>query len=183
MPDLAPPLIAWYRENARDLPWRRPGFGAWGVLVSEFMLQQTPVDRVIPHLAAWLERWPSPADLAAAAPADAVRQWANLGALVAALFTGDRGLLSRSLEDGVAEPKRAGLVPGFYAIKEAAVDAGALGCSLSGSGPSMFALAPSLAVAAAVGNAMQKAFAAHSDAGSDVYVSPVGRGGARVVAS
>jgi A/G-specific adenine glycosylase len=79
MPDLAPPLIAWYRENARDLPWRRPGFGAWGVLVSEFMLQQTPVDRVIPHLAAWLERWPSPADLAAAAPADAVRQWANLG--------------------------------------------------------------------------------------------------------
>ena len=113
----------------------------------------------------------------------AVRQWANLGALVAALFTGDRGLLSRSLEDGVAEPKRAGLVPGFYAIKEAAVDAGALGCSLSGSGPSMFALAPSLAVAAAVGNAMQKAFAAHSDAGSDVYVSPVGRGGARVVAS
>ena len=56
MPDLATPLIAWYRENARDLPWRRPGFGAWGVLVSEFMLQQTPVDRVIPHLEAWLDR-------------------------------------------------------------------------------------------------------------------------------
>ncbi|MFH8250927.1 A/G-specific adenine glycosylase [Microbacterium sp. B2969] len=79
MPDLAPPLIAWYRENARDLPWRRPGFGAWGVLVSEFMLQQTPVNRVIPHLEAWLERWPTPADLAAEAPAEAVRQWANLG--------------------------------------------------------------------------------------------------------
>jgi A/G-specific adenine glycosylase len=79
MPHLATPLIAWYRENARDLPWRRPGFGAWGVLVSEFMLQQTPVARVIPHLEAWLERWPSPADLAASAPADAVRQWANLG--------------------------------------------------------------------------------------------------------
>ncbi|WHE35327.1 A/G-specific adenine glycosylase [Microbacterium sp. BDGP8] len=79
MPDLASPLSAWYRDNARDLPWRRPGFGAWGTLVSEFMLQQTPVARVIPLLEAWLERWPTPADLAAAAPADAVRQWANLG--------------------------------------------------------------------------------------------------------
>ena len=79
MPELAAPLIAWYRENARDLPWRRPGFGAWGVLVSEFMLQQTPVARVIPHLEAWLARWPTPASLAADAPAEAVRQWANLG--------------------------------------------------------------------------------------------------------
>ncbi len=72
-------LIPWYRTHARDLPWRRPGFGAWGVLVSEFMLQQTPVTRVIPHLEAWLARWPSPADLSAAPPAEAVRQWANLG--------------------------------------------------------------------------------------------------------
>ncbi len=79
MPDLAAPLTAWYRDNARDLPWRRAGFGAWGTLVSEFMLQQTPVNRVVPLLEAWLERWPTPADLAAAAPADAVRQWANLG--------------------------------------------------------------------------------------------------------
>lgn len=79
MPDLAPPLIEWYRDNARDLPWRHPGFGAWGVLVSEFMLQQTPVNRVIPHLEAWLTRWPQPAALAAAPPAEAVRQWANLG--------------------------------------------------------------------------------------------------------
>lgn len=79
MPDLATPLIAWYREHARDLPWRRPGFGAWGVLVSEFMLQQTPVNRVIPHLEAWLQRWPTPDDLASATPAEAVRQWANLG--------------------------------------------------------------------------------------------------------
>ena len=79
MPDLATPLTAWYRDNARDLPWRREGFGAWGTLVSEFMLQQTPVARVVPHLEAWLERWPTPADLAADAPAEAVRQWANLG--------------------------------------------------------------------------------------------------------
>lgn len=79
MHDLAAPLIAWYRDNARELPWRAPGFGAWGVLVSEFMLQQTPVTRVIPHLEAWLDRWPTPAALAGASPADAVRQWANLG--------------------------------------------------------------------------------------------------------
>ncbi|MGZ0711240.1 A/G-specific adenine glycosylase (plasmid) [Coraliomargarita sp. W4R53] len=79
MPDLAQPLIAWYRDNARDLPWRHPDFGAWGILVSEFMLQQTPVSRVISRLEAWLERWPTPTALADSSPADAVRQWANLG--------------------------------------------------------------------------------------------------------
>jgi len=79
MPEIAAPLIAWFRRNARDLPWRHPEFGAWGVLVSEFMLQQTPVNRVIPHLQAWLARWPTPTALAAEAPAEAVRQWANLG--------------------------------------------------------------------------------------------------------
>ena len=79
MHPLAPPLIAWYRENARDLPWRHPEFGAWGILVSEFMLQQTPVARVIPRLDEWLARWPTPADLAAAPSADAVRAWATLG--------------------------------------------------------------------------------------------------------
>jgi A/G-specific adenine glycosylase len=72
-------VIEWFRENARDLPWRRPGFSAWGTLVSEFMLQQTPVTRVIPALARWLERWPTPADLAAVSPGEAVRAWASLG--------------------------------------------------------------------------------------------------------
>ena len=72
-------LIAWYHAHRRDLPWRQPGFSAWGSLVSEFMLQQTPVNRVVPHLAEWLERWPTPADLAAAPPGDAVRLWRNLG--------------------------------------------------------------------------------------------------------
>lgn len=69
----------WYRANARDLPWRRDGFGAWGILVSEIMLQQTPVSRVIPRLALWLERWPTPAALAASPPGDAVRAWERLG--------------------------------------------------------------------------------------------------------
>ncbi|GAB3278117.1 HhH-GPD family protein [Microbacterium lacusdiani] len=78
-PPLAERLTPWYEGARRDLPWRAPGFGAWGVLVSEFMLQQTPVARVIPHLEAWLERWPTPTALAADPPAEAVRQWANLG--------------------------------------------------------------------------------------------------------
>jgi A/G-specific adenine glycosylase len=72
-------LLDWYELNARDLPWRRPSAGAWGVLVSELMLQQTPVARVLPAYAAWLERWPTPADLAAAPPGEAVRMWGKLG--------------------------------------------------------------------------------------------------------
>lgn len=101
MPDLATPLIAWYREYARDLPWRRPGFGAWGVLVSEFMLQQTPVSRVVPHLEAWLERWPTPAALAAEAPSEAVRQWANLGYPRRALWLHRAAVEIRDRHDGV----------------------------------------------------------------------------------
>jgi A/G-specific adenine glycosylase len=73
------PLTAWYAVNARDLPWRRPGAGAWPILVSEFMLQQTPVSRVLPAYEAWLARWPTAAALASATPADAVRQWGRLG--------------------------------------------------------------------------------------------------------
>jgi len=112
---------------------------------------------------------------------DAVRQWGNLGALVASLFNGDQALLSRSLEDVIAEPKRASLVPGFYAVKAAALAAGALGCSLSGSGPSVFALASSLEVARHAGEAMQRAFNAESGVGADLWVSLVGRQGARVI--
>ena len=112
---------------------------------------------------------------------DAVRQWGNLGALVASLFTGDRALLSRSLEDVIAEPKRAHLVPGFFAVKTAALAAGALGCSLSGSGPSVFALADSLDAARQAGEAMQRAFNAESGIGADLWVSRVGRQGARIV--
>ena len=63
----------------RDLPWRRPEAGPWGVMVSEFMLQQTPVNRVLPVYEQWLARWPRPADLAAEAPGEAVRAWGRLG--------------------------------------------------------------------------------------------------------
>ncbi len=72
-------VLGWYDTHARDLPWRRPDCSAWGVLVSEVMLQQTPVARVEPAWRAWLHRWPTPALLAAAAPGDAVRQWGRLG--------------------------------------------------------------------------------------------------------
>jgi A/G-specific adenine glycosylase len=77
--DLARPIIDWFAINGRDLPWRRPGFTPWGALVSEFMLQQTPVTRVLPKLAEWLERWPTPAALAESSPGDAVRAWDRLG--------------------------------------------------------------------------------------------------------
>jgi A/G-specific adenine glycosylase len=73
-------LVAdWYAAGHRELPWRQPGFSAWGTLVSEFMLQQTPVARVIPALERWLTRWPTPADLASVPPGDAVRAWGRLG--------------------------------------------------------------------------------------------------------
>lgn len=77
--DIASLVVAWFREQARDLPWRRPGFPAWGTLVSEIMLQQTQVARVVPRLEAWLTRWPTPADLAASPPSEAVRAWDRLG--------------------------------------------------------------------------------------------------------
>ncbi|MBV9382321.1 MAG: A/G-specific adenine glycosylase [Streptosporangiaceae bacterium] len=73
------PVLAWYSAHARDLPWRRPGVSPWSVLVSEIMLQQTPVSRVIPAHRAWLDRWPAPAALAAEPPGEAIRQWGRLG--------------------------------------------------------------------------------------------------------
>ena len=76
---LADELSTWYAAAQRDLPWRRAGTSAWAVLVSEVMLQQTPVARVIPAYGAWLERWPTPAALAADAPGEAVRMWGRLG--------------------------------------------------------------------------------------------------------
>jgi A/G-specific adenine glycosylase len=72
-------VLGWYAVNARDLPWRAKGVSPWAVLVSEIMLQQTPVSRVLPAYQAWLARWPTPAALAADSPGEAVRQWGRLG--------------------------------------------------------------------------------------------------------
>jgi A/G-specific adenine glycosylase len=71
-------VIAWFGRAARDLPWRRD-VSPWAVMVSEFMLQQTPVARVLPVFEAWMARWPAPADLAAAPTGEAVRAWGRLG--------------------------------------------------------------------------------------------------------
>jgi homoserine kinase len=113
--------------------------------------------------------------------ADAVRQWANLGAFVDGLHKGDFAQMSRSLEDTIAEPRRASLIPGLAVIKRAAGDAGALGCSLSGSGPSLFALCPSREVATAVAAAMESAVRIHIRGELQTYISPIATQGARVV--
>jgi A/G-specific adenine glycosylase len=76
---IAEKIADWYEIAHRDLPWRAEGYPAWGILVSEFMLQQTPVARVIPRLDEWLRRWPTPAALAAVPPGEAVRAWDRLG--------------------------------------------------------------------------------------------------------
>jgi A/G-specific adenine glycosylase len=78
VPAFADAVLAWYAAHARDLPWRRTT-DAWAVLVSEVMLQQTPVARVLPAYGAWLARWPTPAALAADPPGEAVRMWGRLG--------------------------------------------------------------------------------------------------------
>ncbi|WP_278314309.1 A/G-specific adenine glycosylase [Lolliginicoccus levis] len=72
-------LVTWFRDEARDLPWRRPGVSAWHILISEIMLQQTPVARVEPIWHDWVRRWPRPSDLAAESPAEIVRAWGKLG--------------------------------------------------------------------------------------------------------
>ncbi|MFW6597652.1 A/G-specific adenine glycosylase [Propionibacteriaceae bacterium Y2011] len=72
-------VVRWYDRAGRDLPWRAPGTTAWGVMVSEFMLQQTPVARVVEPWQAWLRRWPTPTGLAAEAAGEAVRAWGRLG--------------------------------------------------------------------------------------------------------
>jgi homoserine kinase len=115
--------------------------------------------------------------------ADAIRQWANLGALVHGLHRGDFALIARALEDTIAEPRRAAFVPGFADIKRAAVDAGALGCSLSGSGPSLFALCADPKLAAHVAAAMTSAVRAAIGGEPQTYVSPVALQGARIVST
>ncbi len=103
---------------------------------------------------------------------DAVTQWGNVGGLVAGLLTQDYGLIQRSLEDVIIEPIRSLLIPYFDDIKISALDAGALGCSISGSGPSIFALSDSENTAQKVAHAMTGVLE-RTSIGYDIYVSPV----------
>lgn len=104
-------LVDWFARAARDLPWRRPGTDPWAVLVSEVMLQQTPVARVEPVWREWMARWPTPAALAAASPAEVIRAWGKLGYPRRAL---------RLRETAVALTERhGGVVPADVAALEA----------------------------------------------------------------
>jgi A/G-specific adenine glycosylase len=104
-------IVDWYATAARDLPWRRPGIDAWAVLVSEVMLQQTPVVRVEPVWREWMARWPTPAALAAVAPADVIRAWGKLG-------YPRRALRLREAAVAVVE-RHGGVVPADVAALEA----------------------------------------------------------------
>lgn len=108
--------------------------------------------------------------------------WGDTAALIAGLFRGDRALIGSALVDRLAEPVRHGAVPRYFAVKEAAIAAGALGAGLSGSGPSVFALCPDPATARHAGEAMADAFRP-SGVEAVLRVSPVGAAGGRVLAA
>lgn len=108
---------------------------------------------------------------------DAVTQWGNLGGMIAGLMQEDYSLISRSLVDVIAEPYRAKLIPGFFEVKEVAISQGALGCSISGAGPAIFALCEGDELAFKVGAAMQNTFSKH-DLASERYISTINTQGA-----
>lgn len=122
-------VVAWFDAHARDLPWRAPDRTPWGVLVSEVMLQQTPVVRVEPAWRAWMTRWPTPADLASASTADVLRAWDRLGYPRRALRLQEcaRALVER--HGGEVPDDEAALLalPGIGAYTAAAVRAFAFG--------------------------------------------------------
>ncbi len=111
---------------------------------------------------------------------DAITQWGNTAGLVAGLLKKDFGLIGRSLQDVVIEPVRSMLIPGFDEIKKAAMDSGALGCSISGSGPSLFALSSSLQIAVDTGKSMKTALERFGLTG-EVYVSRINKNGPRII--
>jgi A/G-specific adenine glycosylase len=123
------PLLTWYAQAARDLPWRTVSAGPWSVLVSEFMLQQTPVNRVLPAHARWLARWPSPPVLAAEPAGEAIREWGRLGYPRRALRLHETARLITARHDGTVpstiEELRA--LPGVGSYTAAAIASFAFG--------------------------------------------------------
>ena len=123
-------VINWYAKHARDLPWRRPEEATpWAIMVSEFMLQQTPVERVRGPWQAWLDRWPTPAALAAASPGDAVRAWGRLGYPRRALRLHQAALMITNDFRGVVPEDREALLrlPGVGSYTAAAIRSFAYG--------------------------------------------------------
>lgn len=111
--------------------------------------------------------------------AQAVSNLGNLGAFVSALYRGDLALLGRAVHDDLVEPARAHLIPGFHDVKKRALASGALGCSIAGSGPSVFALCDDGEVAERVARAMQDGFQKDGRLSSDRFVGRAGAPGAR----
>src|SRR5699024_3672063 len=108
-------ILDWYTQNARKLPWRQPVTTAWGVLVSEVMLQQTQVSRVWEPWLAWMKRWPGPAQLAAAEPADVLIMWGRLGYPRRAIRLHETAKAVVEHHDGVlpADPEKLLVLPGI----------------------------------------------------------------------
>jgi homoserine kinase len=112
--------------------------------------------------------------------ATAVKQWGNVGGLVAGLCLSNFELISNSLQDVVAEPARAGLIPCFYDMKNAALGSGALGCSISGAGPSVFALCKGREIAEKVAQSMTNILK-NKQIGFDIYISTINEAGAKII--
>lgn len=110
----------------------------------------------------------------------ATQQWGNLAGLMVGLMKSDYALISRSLEDVIVEPVRSLLIPGFNEAKKAALDAGALGASISGSGPSIFALSDNEETAQKIGKAMKEVYQKW-EIDSDLYISKVSQQGPRII--
>jgi homoserine kinase len=111
---------------------------------------------------------------------DAITQWGNIAGLIAGLMKPDYDLIRRSMQDVIIEPVRSILIPGFQEIKDAAIKVGALGCSISGSGPSIFALSTSKNIAEGVGTTMQDVFNG-LEVDSEIYVSQINQNGPKII--
>lgn len=127
MNSLEKPITQWFAKNKRDLPWRATT--PWGVMVSEFMLQQTPVARVLPKWNEWMERWPTPAELAIATPAQVITAWGRLGYPRRALRLHESAkIIARDFNNEVPESEEVlRSLPGIGEYTAAAISAFAFG--------------------------------------------------------
>jgi len=129
MNSLEKPITQWFAKNKRDLPWRATS--PWGVMVSEFMLQQTPVARVLPKWNEWMQRWPTPAELALATPAQVITAWGRLGYPRRALRLHESAkIIARDFNNEVPESEEVlRSLPGIGDYTAAAISAFAFGAN------------------------------------------------------